>query len=223
MAATFFYLSRSPEAYRNLATEIRTTYSSGKDIRLGSTLNGCHYLRAVLDESLRMSPPTPGPMWRIQDDFSSTEPFIVDGHVITPGTSVSVGLYSIHHNPEYFDQPFSFRPERWMKSENESPEDKEARDLMRRAFAPFALGDRSCAGKALAYAEASLAIAKTIFYFDFEVAEGDAGELGGGKKGAKGPRGEVGVFQIFDVFTSDHDGPNLVFKTHENYWNELSA
>lgn len=134
------------------------------------------------------------------------------------------------HNPEYFPEPFAFRPERWLEEseEGEAPEggkeeEKEARatNIMRRAFIPFSLGDRGCAGKAVAYLEMSLTVAKTIWYFDFEKAPGDAGELGSGRKGAAGGRDRPDEYQLYDRFMAEHEGPNLIFRPRENHWEEL--
>lgn len=220
MCAIFYYLSRNPSAYAQLASEIRATFSSGSEIRHGQQLTSCKYLRAVIDESMRISPPTPGVMWREKDPLS-TEPLIVDGHIIPPGTLVGVGTYSLMHNPEYFPEPFAFRPERWLEGNNEAPEEKEARATMRRAFIPFSLGDRGCAGKAVAYLEMSLTVAKTVWYFDFEKAPGDVGELGSGRKGAAGGRDRPDEYQLYDRFMAEHEGPNLVFRPRENHWEEL--
>jgi cytochrome P450 len=153
----------NPSAYFKLAFEMRTTFSSGGEIRQGRLLASCNHLRAVIDEAMRITPPTPGVMWRENDPLSA-EPFVADGHIIPPGTLVGVGLYSLMHNPEYFLEPFAFRPERWLAGENEDAEKKEARAAMRRAFIPFILGDRACVGKAVAYLEMSLTVAKTLWY-----------------------------------------------------------
>lgn len=112
MSSVFFYLSRHPAVYAHLATEIRTTFSAGREIRQGPQLARCKYLRAVLDETLRICPPTPGVMWRRQDPATTREPLVVDGHFVPPGTLVGVGMYSFLHNPAYFPEPFSFRPDR---------------------------------------------------------------------------------------------------------------
>lgn len=56
LSALFFYLSRNPEAYGKLADEIRTTFSSHSEIHGGPKLAGCRYLRACIEEALRMSP-----------------------------------------------------------------------------------------------------------------------------------------------------------------------
>lgn len=220
ISTVFYYLSRNPPAYARLASEVRTVFASGGEIRHGQKLTGCKFLRAVIDESMRISPPTPGVMWREKDPLSA-EPLVVDGHVIPPGTLVGVGIYSLMHNPEYFPQPFAYRPERWLEADGDTPAEKEARAAMRRAFVPFILGDRACAGKAVAYLEISLTVAKTIWYFDFDKAPGEAGDLGSGHRGAAKGRDRPDEYQLYDSFMADHEGPNLVFRPREKYWEEL--
>ncbi|KAI0146369.1 cytochrome P450 [Xylariaceae sp. FL1272] len=220
MSTVFYYLSRNPSAYARLASEIRATFSSSNEIMQGSRLSSCKYLRAVIDESMRISPPTPGVMWR-EEDPESTEPLVVDGHTIPRGTLVGVGLYSLMHNPAYFQEPFSFLPERWLDSADDTAAEKDKRAAMHRAFIPFILGDRACAGKAVAYLELSLTIAKTMWYFDFERPPGDAGEVGGGRLGAALGRNRPGEFQLYDRFMADHQGPNLIFRARDDYWEDL--
>lgn len=217
MSSIFFYLSRHPEAYTKLASEIRDTFSSGRDICGGPKLMGCKYLLAVIDECLRISPASIGTLWRQQDltiPPAQRQPFIVDGHVVPPGTQVGISPYSLLHNPKYFPEPFDFRPERWLE---EGPQ----ADISRKAFAPFAIGDRSCGGRQLAYLESRLAVARALWYFDFEKAPGDAGELGGGKPGGDRLRSRRDEFQLQDVIVAEHDGPNLVFKTRGNLFADL--
>lgn len=230
MSGIFFYLSRNPNAYARLASEIRTKFASGGEIRQGSKLSSCTYLRAVIDETMRMSPSTLAPAWREQERTSAAagEPFIVDGYVIPPGTQVAVSQFTVQHNEEYFPDPFDFRPERWLAPESgdtqgspETAEQRDARATMRRAFVPFSTGDRSCAGKSMAYLEMRLAIAKTLWYFDFERAPGEAGELGGGRPGQVDGRGRREEFQLYDSIAVDHKGPNLIFSSRGDGWKEL--
>lgn len=219
MSAVLFYLSRNPEIYRRLASEIRTTFSSGHEIHGGPNLTSCKYLRAVINETLRMSPSSIGTLWRQQDlalPSQAGKPFIVDGHVVPPGTMVGLSPYSLLHNEKYFPDPFIFRPERHLEGEDGSGGNN------MRAFAPFAVGSRSCGGRAVAYLEASLAIAKTIWYFDFDWAPGVAGALGEGGPGMGIGRERKTEFQVYDVITAEHHGPNLAFKPRGECWKELA-
>ena len=221
MSAMFFYLAQDPEAYKTLAEEIRTTFKSGQDIRTGSKLNGCSYLRACIDETLRMSPPGLAISWR-QQEPGDNEPFVVDGHVIPKGTQVGISLYSLLHNEDYFPDPFTFKPERWLQSPRDNA-GKPAATNARKAFAPFLIGDRSCAGKSMAYMEISLTIARCFWYFDFHLAQGKAGEVGGGREEYKDGRHRPGEYQLHDIFISSHQGPNLVFHKLGDAWKELEG
>lgn len=146
---------------------------------------------------------------------------MVDGHVIPRGTLVGVNPYCILHNAEYYPRPFEFRPERWLDSEDGDGE--EVRAKARAAFAPFALEETGCLGKAMAYHETSLVIAKVLWYFDFEKAGGEAGRLGEGELGREDGRDRMEKYQLFDLAVADHDGPNIVFRTRGEYWKELEV
>ncbi|KAH7110902.1 cytochrome P450 [Dendryphion nanum] len=216
ITAVFFYLSRYPRCYERLIAEVRGAFSSGKDIRTGSALSSCVYLRAVIDETMRITPPVAGTMWRelpVSDEGSS-EPLVIDGHVVPAGTWVGVNTYSIHHNEEYFPEPFVFKPERWLAEDN-APQENE-RKAMQEAFLPFGVGSRACVGKAMAYMEASLVLAKSLWYFDFQRpndAKLDA--IGGGVSGDRNGRGHLDEYQIKDQFVASHEGPYLVFRPRD--------
>lgn len=207
ISAAFFYLSCNPECYSSLAREIRSKFTSGRDIKGGPQMASCSYLRAVIDETLRMSPPSPSFHWRVQDP-KDHKPLVIDGHLIPHGTLVGVSPYALQHNEAYFPDSFRFKPERWLETSGND----EARKIAYDAFAAFSTGPRNCAGKAMAYLESSLVISKTLWYFDFERAPGKLGQIGGGRLGAKDGRDKPGEFQLFDIFTSRHDGPHLVFR-----------
>ncbi|KAI0402969.1 cytochrome P450 [Xylaria palmicola] len=223
LCALLFYLSRNPQCYERLAAEIRTKFQSGADIRGGLRLAECKYLRACIDEALRISPPVTGLLWRElapAEPQKDEEPLVIDGHVIPHGTQVAVSIYSLHHNAEYFPEPFKFRPERWLEDSSDS---EATRKAMSEAFAPFSIGSRSCAGKPMAYLEVSLTLAKTLWYFDFEVAAGASGNLGGGDSTRSGGRDRVDEFQLYDRFSAHHEGPNLVFHLRDQFYNELQG
>ncbi|KAI1110017.1 cytochrome P450 [Nemania sp. NC0429] len=202
ICALFFYLARNPRCYRRLAEEIRATFGTAAEIRHGNQLASCSYLRACFDEALRMSPPTAGTLWRQEavNRGDEKEPLVVDGHIIPPGTQIGVNTYALHHNELYFPRPFTYLPERWL------PDCPEYQTTNRHAFAAFSVGPRGCAGKAMAYLEASLVIAKTLWYFDFE-------EVADGAKGDSrlNTAEEENEYKLNDIVVSTHNGPWLRF------------
>lgn len=136
---------------------------------------------------------------------------MIDGHIIPPGTRIGVSAYSLRHNKDYFPSPFSFQPERW----NDADKDAEQAARLRSAFMPFSVGWRSCAGKAMAYLEASLIIAKTLWHFDFEAAPDELGRVGGGMPEKGFGRERTDEYQLYDTFAASHSGPYLVFKPQD--------
>ena len=157
-----------------------------------------------------MSPPTSTTLWREQDrKDTSPEPIVVDGVVIPKGTMVGVNVYAINHNKDVFPDPFAYKPERWLE---DGGFDEATKRRMNETFSPFSVGPRGCAGKAMAYLEVSLVLAKAIWYFDFERAPGELGAIGGGKSGDKRGRYRTGESQLEDIFSSRHDGPYLMFR-----------
>lgn len=159
-----------------------------------------------------------GTFWR-EFDRSPSQHIVIDGCSIPTGTLVGISPYSIMHNEKYFPDPFAFRPERWLSESLGDKEEEKA--IIRQAFVPFALGETGCLGKVMAYHEASLTLAKTFWFFDFETTPGEAGCLGGGEPGRTDGRDKKGEYQLYDVATADHDGPNVMFTTNGENWKHL--
>lgn len=155
-----------------------------------------------------MFPPIPGTLWREEASENKGRPLIIDGHVIPPGTQVGVNIYALHHNETYFPEPFVFKPERWLSR------DSERHEAYRGAFAPFSLGGRGCIGKAMAYLEASIIAAKTLWYFDFGPAPREMCISGNANGGGD-------EYKLHDTFAAAHDGPFLKFQPRGDLVQEL--
>lgn len=222
MTALFFYLSRNPEAYRKLADEIRSVFADAEEIKggpkLSTKLSSCHFLRACIDDALRLSPPVAGTLWfeLAEGERTKNGPLVVDGHVIPPDTMLGVDIHALHHHELYFPDPFVFKPERWVFKDDPAMLRK-----VNSAFDAFSVGSRGCAGKSMAYLEAGLVIASTLWCFDFETAPGPDGAVRGGSRSNSAGRQREGEFQLYDGFTSSHDGLNLVFRPRGDHWKEL--
>lgn len=215
LAATFFYLSRYPECYEKLVTEVRGSFQSADEIRGGARLTQLSYLRACIDETMRMSPPVGGALGREVLPGGC----VIDGTFVAGGCDVGVALYCTHHDEAVFHDSFTYTPERWIESHSTSAQIV----LQRRAFNPFSLGSRKCIAQTMAYTELSLALAKTLWYFDLRRATNELDIIGGGNAKDVHGRHRVDEFQLYEHFTSIHDGPYLEFKARSGVEGGLQA
>jgi len=218
ISASLFYLLRNPGTLATLSREIRSTFPSLDAIRSGPALNSCVYLRACIDETLRLAPPVPSHLPREVLPGG----LHVDGEFLPPGTVVGTAPWAIHHSATYFPDPFVFRPERWIPTDDEESADSVS--TARAAFCAFSLGTRGCVGKGVAYLEASLALAHLLWMYDISL--GEEGPSGGGSGGETIPDGWKGKkseklrmerqredeYQLFDYFNADRDGPMVKFR-----------
>jgi len=205
LASAFFYLVHNPSALDKLSEEIRSTFGDVEEISSGPTLNSCTYLRAVIDEAMRLSPPVGGILPR-EVLPGGLE---IDGLFIPEGIIVGTPHYALHHNPAYYPDPFSFRPERWLVGG--SPDNtQEAVELAQSAFCPFSTGPRGCIGKGLAYVELMTTLARVVYLYDLRLAEGIS--VGEGNPMLEWGRHRKGEYQLMDSFTSMKDGPYVQFR-----------
>lgn len=207
MSATFFYLSRYPEAYAKVIKEVRSVFCEGEVVSLGPKLNSCTYLRACIDEAMRITPPVGGSLFRTVCAGGAE----VNGDFFPEGTEIGVGIYSLHHNPDIFPEPTVFRPERFYKTGTE--ESRRELDKVLTAYNPFSIGSRGCIGKSLAIVELMITMATVLNRLDFKIDDGEGKHVGEGKKGAELGRGLEKEFQLYDGgITSAKHGPILRFR-----------
>ncbi|ETI28866.1 hypothetical protein G647_01318 [Cladophialophora carrionii CBS 160.54] len=224
LSALFFYLTRNERALKKLEEEIRTAFTDVEEIKYSARLTNLPYLRACIDEAMRMSPPVPGLLDRLVLPGGA----MIDGRHIPAGTTVGVPIYAIHHNETYFPNSFSYIPERWIPGPESSatagftvtPTSVEVAKI---AFHAFSSGPRGCVGKNMAYMELYTAVARVMFLFDTRLKEGDhTGEGGGGVEWATGEgRHRKDEYQLRDWLISDRVGPVVQFKSREGV--ELAA
>ena len=188
LAGLFYYLSQYRSVYDRVAAEVRSTFASSEDIRIGSKLASCAYLRACIEETLRMSPPTGSAPWREVCDGGAT----ISGQFIPAGCDVGVGIYAIHHNPAFHSEPFTFCPDRFLSGEDTV--------VSRQAFMPFSFGSRGCIGKGLAMNEIMLTMASVLWLCDFRRAEDDTTH---------------GEYPLQDHITGAKQGPKLQFQLRD--------
>jgi cytochrome P450 len=140
---TWFLLGQHPEADARMATEIAEV-ASGRPLTY-EDLPRLKYTESVVMESMRLYPPA----WIIGRE--STGYFELGGFTFAPGTMVLISPWVLHRDPRYFEEPDTFRPERWMGNL--------AHQLPRFAYMPFGGGPRICIGQRFATMEAVMALA----------------------------------------------------------------
>ncbi len=119
-------------------------------------LPGLTFLRAVLDETLRLFPPA----WALPR--VSLQDRALGEFACKAGTEVIIAPWIMHRDQRFFTQPELFRPERWLaKSE-----------LPRCIYMPFGAGPRVCIGNHFALTEALVVLAVFLGRGDFHLQNG---------------------------------------------------
>ena len=84
-----------------------------------------------------------------------------------------MNIYTIHHSPTHYPEPFRFLPERWLLpiDHPHGIATQESLERARAAFTPFSIGSRGCIGKALAMMELRLVLARMAWEWEVEEIE----------------------------------------------------
>ena len=143
LAWAFDLLLRHPHVLARLNDELRE--------------GGDEYLRAVIDESLRLRPVLPLAGRRLAAELR------VGSHVLPAGTDVTPAIWLTHTRPDLYPEPYAFRPERFLGG---SPATY--------AWIPFGGGVRRCLGAAFAEFEMRIVIETVLRHRTLRAAGPDA-------------------------------------------------
>lgn len=121
-----------------------------------SDISSMLYLPAVVKEVLRLHPPGPLLSWA---RLAITDT-IVDGHHVPAGTTAMVNMWAITRDPHFWEDPLSFKPDRFI--DNRSPEVQFSVMGSDLRLAPFGSGRRACPGKALGLATVTFWVATLL-------------------------------------------------------------
>lgn len=125
--------------------------------------NDLAYIRAMVKEILRIRPVT-----NIGTPHYSTADVIYKDFFIPKGTVLSLHQYSIHHDPARYDDPYSFRPERYLDHPLKAGAYSAHPDPYARDHFDFGAGRRICPGMHLAENSLFITLAKILWAFKIE-------------------------------------------------------
>ncbi|KAH6784360.1 cytochrome P450 [Perilla frutescens var. hirtella] len=144
-------LLNHPEKLEKARAEIDNTIGCDRVVN-ESDLAKLPYLQNIISETSRLFPA--GPLLAPHEASSDCK---IAGYDIPKGTIVQVNAWAIHRDPNIWDDPMSFNPERFEAGEVGPPK-----------LLPFGMGRRSCPGTGLAQRVVGLALGCLIQCFDWQ-------------------------------------------------------
>ncbi|XP_049387148.1 5-OH-xanthotoxin synthase-like isoform X2 [Solanum stenotomum] len=154
---TMTALMKNPKAMKKVQEEMRKSFKKKRDILNEDDIQNLPYFKAVIKESFRLYPSVPLLVPR-----ESMEKSILEGYEIQPGTIIHVNAWAIARDPEIWENPEEFIPERFLNSDI----DFKGQDF---ELIPFGGGRRGCPGIALGVASMELALSNLLYAFDWEL------------------------------------------------------
>jgi cytochrome P450 len=152
-----YLLARHPEVARQLEAEADAVLAGRAPTP--DDLPRLRYAEKVVQEVMRLYPPAPV-LGR-----QAIEACEIGGYLIPPRGTVLMSQWIVHRDPRWYDDPESFRPERWA--------DGLIRRLPRHAYFPFGGGPRICIGYHFAMMEAILVLSAVTRQWHFSVPPGE--------------------------------------------------
>ncbi|XP_073124825.1 cytochrome P450 83B1-like [Henckelia pumila] len=152
-------LIKKPQAMKKAREEVRNVVGTKGTVDEDDIQN-LPYLKAIIKETLRLFPPTPLSVPR-----ETIEKCTIDGYEIPAKTMVYVNVHAIGLDPEYWENPTEFMPDRFLNSTI----DYKGHDF---GLLPFGSGRRGCPGMNFGIATVELALANLLYSFDWELPHG---------------------------------------------------
>ncbi|PRQ44545.1 putative 3,9-dihydroxypterocarpan 6A-monooxygenase [Rosa chinensis] len=157
-------LINHPDVMNKARQEIDTIVGNNRLVKESDIAN-LPYLQAIVKETLRLHPT--GPLIVRE----STEPCSIGGYEIPAKTRLFVNVWAVNRDPNHWEKPLEFEPERFTRNEGDG---KSQLDVRGQHFhlLPFGSGRRGCPGTSLALQVVQTMLAAMIQCFEWKVPNG---------------------------------------------------
>ncbi|CAH1415618.1 unnamed protein product [Lactuca virosa] len=154
---TMAELLQNPDEMKKVQEELEQVIGKNNIVE-ESHLPKLRYLDAVIKETFRLHPPLPLLIMRSPKLHYIYSAIKVGGYTIPKGSNVYLNVWAIHRDPQYWENPLEFDPNRFLMADGRNKYDYSGYNTN---FLPFGSGRRGCPGvplgeKMLLYLLASL-------------------------------------------------------------------
>ncbi|KAK8999120.1 hypothetical protein V6N11_070297 [Hibiscus sabdariffa] len=153
------FLMKNPSCLDKTQAEVRDLVG-GKGFVNEDDVQGLTYLKAVIKETFRLQPADPLLLPR-----ETLRECSIGGYQVQAETLVYVNIWAIGRDPETWENPEQFCPERFIGNSIDYKG-------MNFELIPFGAGRRVCPGMRMGVAEVELALANLLYKFDWEMPTG---------------------------------------------------
>ncbi|KAJ9559979.1 hypothetical protein OSB04_005139 [Centaurea solstitialis] len=153
-------LVKNPKSLKKVQQEVRDVIGNKGKVH-EDDLQNLRYLKAVINEIFRLYPVVPLLLPR-----ESRDRCIVGGYEIPKGTLVYLNDWALGRDPNYWENPEKFKPERFMGSSI----DYKGTDF---EFIPFGSGRRRCPAMSMGVATVGLILSNLVYAFDWQLPDGE--------------------------------------------------
>lgn len=155
LSFTIYELARNNDLWKVLQQEVNDQFGTGLDGITFESLKQCLFLRAVLNELLRMYPPVPANSRTASRTTTLPRGGGHDGQspiLLEKGQLILYSVYAMHRNPDiYGADAQKYDPTRWLDGRTKG---------LTWEYLPFNGGPRVCLGQQFALTEASYVVVR---------------------------------------------------------------
>lgn len=154
-----YEISLNPEIQAKMRKEIVEVLNKYNGKPSYQALQDMTYLEAVINETLRRYASLPILNRQCIQEYSVPELNLV----IPKGMKLIIPTYAIHHDPDFYPDPYKFDPERFTNDKIQTKNNY--------TFIPFGEGPRMCIGNRFAMMQMKMCLSMVLHNFELSVTE----------------------------------------------------